>query len=230
MKLLRKRPITMLELMIAIGLTMVILTTLTFFYNQVININRKMDRTENEAFKMLYVESRLSSILPKVPPVSDPDIEFFFFTDTDVSGLLKPGSQSLVFTFDNGVKLDRQISYYVVGRLFLDNKGRFILASWPTPKRWKEGEAVQMKKEILMENVDSLEFKFFVPPEKGKVDPNSGWPVGEAGSWISSWTKEIQKVPPLVKILLTRTVEGNKETITYAFHLPNTSQPITYDE
>jgi hypothetical protein len=229
-KTIKKHPITLIELMIAIGLTMVILTTLTFFYSQVSNINKKMDQTENEAFKMLYVESRLSRVIPRVPPETDSDIEFFFFTDTDVSGLLKPGSQSLVFTFDNGVKLDRQISYYVTGRLFLDEKGRFILATWPTPKRWKEGVPIEMKKEILMENVDSLEFRFFVPPEKGKTNKYKGWPIGAGGSWMTSWSKEIQMVPPLLKVLLSKTVDGKREMITYAFHLPNTSQPITFDQ
>ncbi len=221
---------TLLELMIAIGLSMVILTTLSFFYNQVTAINRKMDIAENNAFKMLYVESRLANILPKVPPGTDKDIELFIFSDTDASGLLKPGSQSFVFTFDNGAKLDKAFACYVIGRLYLDEKGRFILASWPTPKRWKEGETVPMKKEILMENVDSLEFRFYVPPEKGVKNQDKGWPAGQAGNWVNSWPKELGKVPPLVKLLLTRIVDGNKELITYSFHLPNTSKPITYDQ
>lgn len=221
---------TLLELMIAIGLSMVILTTLSFFYNQVTSINRKMDNAENNAFKMLYVESRLADILPKVPTASDTDIELFIFTDSGASGLMKPGTQSLVFTFDNGVKLDRPFSCYVIGRLYIDEKSRLILATWPTPKRWKGTEPIPMKKEILMENVDSLEFRFYVPPAKGKKNEDKGWPNGEGGNWINSWPKEIGKVPPLIKMLLTRTVEGNKELITYVFYLPNTSKPITYDQ
>lgn len=226
---LKKHHITLLELMIAISLTMVILSSLSFFYNQVFNINRKMDAAENNAFKMLYVENRLMHILPKIAPSTDRDIEFVFFSDSDSSGLIKPGSQSMVFSFDNGVKLDKMISCYVIGRLFVDEKGNFTLATWPTPKRWVETQQISMKKEILMENVDSIEFSFFVPPRKGEK-PVEGWPAGEAGQWISSWSKDIGLAPPLIKIILTRTVNGNKETLVYAFHIPNTIQPIIYDK
>jgi hypothetical protein len=194
----------------------------------VVNINRKMDQVENNAFKMLYVENRLMHVLPKIAPSSDNDIEFFFFSESDVSGVIKAGSQSLVFTFDNGVKLDKQMSCYVIGRLYLDLTGRFILATWPVPKRWSDIESVPMKKEILMENIDSLEFRFFVPPERGK-DPQKGWPPGEAGHWISFWPMDIGMAPPLMKVILTRTVNGNKETLAYAFHIPNSPQPIIFD-
>jgi hypothetical protein len=225
---LRKRHITLLELMIAVGLTMVILTAVSFFYRQVIDINRKMDQAENKAFKLLYVENRLMHILPKIAPSTDKDIEFFFFSDSDTSGFTKAGSQSLVFTFDNGVQLDKQMSCYVVGRLYLDLESRLILATWPVPKRWVENTNVPMKKEILMENIDTLEFRFFVPPEKGK-DPFKGWPQGEAGQWISFWPSDVDVAPPLVKIVLTRTENGNRETLTYAYHIPNSIQPIIYD-
>ncbi len=207
---IKKRYISLLELMIAISLTLIILTTLSFFYDQTFRINRKMDAAQNEAFKLLYVETRLANVFPKIfAPSENKDIEFIFFT-TDEAGK----GQNLIFSFDNNVKLDKTMSFNVIGRLYLDEKGNLILATWPARKRWKEGELPTMKKEILVENIDSLQFQFFDLEDELK-------------GWVSVWPKDKgKKLPPVLKVILKR----KDEEIVYAYHMPNCDKTVTYNK
>lgn len=163
---IQRRHITLLELLIATALTVVILSTLSYFYRQVTVINVEMDKTQNESFKKRYVENRLASVLPKSISSTDISNDFHFFSSPDLGALFKEGSDSLVFSFDNCVRLDKDMSYHVIGRLFLDTEGNLTLATWPVPKRWKEDEPIPISKEILLDHIETLEFQFYVPPQK----------------------------------------------------------------
>ena len=211
----KRRFFALLELIIAISLTMIILSTLMYFYKQVNDINTQMDVVQNKAFKLMYVENRLSHTIPRAENV----FNFYFFTSPDVGGLYKAGSTSLLFSFDNCVKLDKQMAYIVIGRLFLDPEGNFTLATWPAPKRWAENEPVPMKKEILLEDVESLSFEFF-----GKIDENQ--PL----KWVDEWHKEYNKLPLIVRVKLLMGKGENEKELIYTFPLPNTSEPITYKQ
>ena len=237
---LHKCFIILLELLIAMVLAMVVLSTLTFFYHQVNLINVEMDREQNESFQKRYVENRLANILPKTLSSKDPSKDFHFFTSPDLGGLFKPGTTSLVFSFDNCVQLDKKMSYDVIGRIFLDNEGNLALAKWPSEKRWKENEASPISKEILLKNVENLSFSFYIPPERGKTKPEEK-PLGSKvkfeipqelkGRWVAQWEKEYHQLPAIVKIIITRkNRNGDEEMITYAFPLPHTLIPITYNE
>lgn len=204
---IRKVPFTLIEMVISIGLTVIIMSSLSFFYWQVSTINRLMDKTQNEAFQKLYVENRFSQIIPHINSAKDTTTDSIFFMSNESRPPFKPGTPSLVFTFDNGVKLDKEMSYLVVGRLFLDDKNRLILAMWPAPKRWKENEPIPMTKEVLMENVETLSFSFY-----------------EAPLWSTEWNKEEKELPALLKIIIKR----DKEELQYVFPVPNSKKFITY--
>ncbi len=167
MRNLKKRPATLIEVVIAMALTVIVLTTLTFFYQQVTVIGTEIDKVKTQDFYIRYVENRLSAVLPRVLAESDPDFAFFSMGD---DGLTKPGTQNLIFTFDNGVSLDKLFSNQVVGRLFVDMDGRLTLAYWPTPKRWDKAEAAPMKKEILLEKVATMDLAFFIAPDTEKPE------------------------------------------------------------
>ena len=239
-KRLQKRPITLLELVIAMSLAMVILSALTFFYRQVNVINAEMDREQNENFQKRYVENRLGATLPKALSSIDPSNDFHFFTSPNLGGLFRQGTVSLVFSFDNCVRLDKNMAYHVIGRIYLDEEGNLVLAKWPAKKRWKENELPPMSKEILLENVEDLAFSFFIPPEREESQiteerqkTKNGFeiPPDLRGQWQSNWEREYHQLPAIVKVMITKKDrQGEKEKITYAFPLPNTLNPIIYNE
>lgn len=250
-----KRSVTLMEVLIAMVLTVLVLTTLTFFYQQVIVIGTQIDRSKEEEFYIRYVENRLSDVLPRILAPGDKNYAFFSLGD---EGITKLGSQSLVFTFDNGVSMDKQVANSVVGRLYVDPEGRLILAYWPTPRRWDKTELPPMKKEILLSGIESMEFAFFVAPEyepeKEKEAPKKDEgnkkekapkkeskeeaqkkpeeppaPVPEPkGDWrVLPWLKEFKDPPVLVKMTLQKAGQAGK--VVFMFPLSNGKAHIIYE-
>lgn len=161
-----KRHFTLLETLIALGITMLILSTLTFFYRQIDAINSQVEKVQDNSFRMRYVENRLAAILPNAVSEADEKKDFFFYTTSSSISFGMQGSPTLLFTYDNGVKLDKPFSNHVLGRLYLDSDGNLCLATWPSPSRWVEGVTPPMKKEVLLEGVRELNLGFFVAPDR----------------------------------------------------------------
>lgn len=232
-----RRHATLIEVLIAMTLTILVLTTLMFFYQQVSHINLDIDKVQAEHFNLRYVENRLSEVLPRAINEKDKRKDFVFFSLND-EGIGKGGSQSLIFTFDNEVSLDKIFSNHVIGRLYLDKDGRLILAYWPSPKRLEGVNPIPMKKEILFEGAESLAFEFFIPPDKSgeaKLSKPSESPTPEPkGDWRRQlWSKDFNRLPAMVKVLIG--VKEGKEknvngTITFVFPLVNVLNPVIYDQ
>jgi Pseudopilin GspJ./Protein of unknown function (DUF1494). len=247
-----KRPVTLLELLISIALTVIILMTLMFFYRQVVTIGIETDKIMADNFRMRYVESRLARILPKTVAVNDEKKDFVFFSVGD-EGVTKPGSQSLIFTFDNGVSLDKVMANHVLGRLYLDKDNNLMLAYWPSPKRWEGNTPPPIKKEVLMEGVENLRFEFYIPPEKSiektasndqptdtpaKPDKNPA-PKKSAdeekkpkpepkGDWRRQlWLKEYESLPAMVRVIVTMPKET--KPMEFAFPIATAKEHVIYD-
>lgn len=232
--ILRKSYVTLLELMISLALTTILLSTLSYFYQQVVYMNAEADKEQNRSFQKLYIENRLLNIFSKTVSSTDKSNDFHFFTGFDPGGLFKQGSPNLIFTFDNGVQLDKQMSYHVIGRLFLDKDNNLVLAKWPVQKRWKENETPPMAKEVILENVETLSFYFFVPPEKAPAEKKTTTfeiPPELKGQWPQEWKKEYRQLPALVRIEAThRNEKGELESLHYVLPLPHTEKPVVYEE
>lgn len=164
-KSMMRHPVSLIEVLIAVALTVGILMTLTFFYRQVTLIGIEADQVSQKNFNMRYIESRLAAVLPKAISEMNKKNDFIFFSFED-EGLNKAGSQSLIFTFDNQVSLDKTFSNHVLARLYLDKEGNLMLAYWPSPKRWEQNVMPSMKKELLLEGADNLHFEFYIAPKK----------------------------------------------------------------
>lgn len=232
----RKRPTTLLEVLIAMALTVAVLTTLTFFYREVSVIDSEIDKVRAEQFKLRYVENRLGNILPMAVSEKNKKKDFVFFS-VDDAGLTLPGTQSLIFTYDNGVSLDPPFSNHVLGRLFVDPEGRLTLMYWPSPKRWESGGTVPMKKEVLLEHVDALSFAFFVPvdepPEPAAPDAQATeTPTPQTQGELSPqlWDNAFQRLPTMIKVLLELKdpKSGELREMTFVFPLPNTRYHVVY--
>lgn len=251
--MISKRPVTLLELLISLALTVIILSTLTYFYRQVGVIGVAVDQVISDNFRMRYVESRLAEILPKVVSESDKKQDFVFFSVGD-EGLTKPGSQSLIFTFDNGVSLDKEVANHALGRIYLDKDGNLMLAYWPSPKRWENGTIPPMRKEVLMEGVENLHFEFYIPPEKlekkkapaadnaqpdQKKADNAALPKKETvaeskptpqpkGDWRrDNWLKEYETLPAMVRVYVSLPKETRP--IIFAYPIANAKNHVIYD-
>lgn len=237
--LIRKSYVILLELLIAMGLTIIILSTLIYFYNQVSLMNIEMDREQNDSFRKLYVENRLAHIFPRTIASNDPSSDFHFFTSYDSGGLFMQGTPSLLFTFDNGVQQDKTMSYHVIARLFLDSAGNLVLAKWPAEKRWKENGNPPISKEVLLDNVEKLSFGFFIPPDKQKNrsdQDKKGKSTFEIshdlkGKWVGDWPKEYHQLPAIVRLsIVSKDRKGEREILYFLFPLPHTTHPITYED
>ena len=238
---IRRRFLTLLEVMIAMGLSMVLISVVVYFYQQLSLINIAMDKAQNEHFQKRFLEYRLNAVIPMA--VSPSNKNFHFFISPNIQGLFKDKSQSLVFTFDNGVKLNKQMSDLVIGRLFLDKDDKLTLATWPINKRWVENEPPPMSKEVLMENVVGLSFQFFTPPDKGQikfVNKQEGktitqlslpaFPETIRNQFQSEWRREYRQLPSITRVLITRKTDKGEVKMVFDYPMPNTQQPIIYTQ
>lgn len=164
-----RRCFTLLELLISLFLTVILLFTLTYFYQQVSLLERETEKVQKENFQLRYLETRLNKILPNSLAEYEIKKEFLFFTSGDLHGLLAPQNPSLVFLFDNGISLDPKQANRVLGRLYLDREKNLCLATWPLPSKWeKEAHLPSFHKEILLDQIETVNFQFFVPPDRDR--------------------------------------------------------------
>lgn len=250
---IHRRFMTLLELLIGLGLAAVLLTTLTFFYQQIQAIDSESEKIGKEQFQMRYVGNRLSKIIPNALGEYELKEHFSFFTSNDLHGLLAPNNPSLVFVFDNGPSLDSELANHALARLYLDKEKRLSLATWSSPERWETEPPSSVHKELLMENVESLGFQFFVAPErdrsliktnldkkssnkdaKTKINAEADSPLepDRKGEWVSEWQRDYKSLPAMMKILITRKKRGSDELekIIYAYPLPNSQKLIVYEQ
>ncbi|MBA2728426.1 MAG: hypothetical protein H0U49_09680 [Parachlamydiaceae bacterium] len=234
-----RRYMLLVELLIAMSLTMVILSMMLVFYDQVDRANSALEKEQNHSFRMLYLSTRLAAVVPKAVSSNNPEKDFFFFSSTGIDSFAKPGTSSLVFAFDNGVKFDPIYSNHVIGRLYVNQQDQLCLATWPAPSRWKEGEIPPMKNEVLYDHIESLFFTFYIPPAKErqiildnnrlKKPKNDDLPLEIAGDWKSEWSQEFKDLPALIKIFIGVNTSQGKQEIVLAYPLPKSNQIILYD-
>jgi len=247
MKMKKKRRFfTLLETMIALALLSVLIAFLLGFYSEIESIHSELGKVRRENFRLLYIQNRLKEVLSTTSYAFDkkPFLEkkqFVFFTSKDTNAALR--ENSLVFIYNNGIA-HPFFSQNVLGRLYLDGEGRFCLANWPQPQKWvKEGHLLEfspINKEILLENVASLSFDFYMPPDmenimvvnpseiqKGQTvtRPVAGWQ--KDGEWLI--THDV--LPALVKVTVVQNpTPVNKQGASHHFIVPlnSFSKPVIY--
>lgn len=276
MRFIKRRCFTLLELLIALGLTAMLLTVVTGFYQQVQFLDSKAEGDRNENFKIRYAETRLAKVLTNALSEYSSKRNFYFFTSKHLQGLTSPNNPSLVFVYHNGPSMNPDIANTALARLYVNNDNQLCLASWPAPNRWKSHLPDTAKTEILLDNVENLSFSFYVAPKrnralipKGNADPKGATgdatdeekaakkndeksddteattvptqkeeedTAGEinaislADKWVPEWAYE--QLPPLMKVIVIRNSlnKEKKQTITFAFPLPDSQQLIVYEQ
>lgn len=239
----RRSYVVLLEILIAMTLVAILLTVLMGFWGEVAWLDQEGQKAEKESFEALYVQFRFghvfSRVIPpfesegiKIPepkqneasnePVEPPkppqvDDDYYFFTSPSPSGV----GRALVFSYDNDTGAGPLFSNDVIGKLFIDKGGNLVLVTWPPPSR-VESLNPPMMKEILMEGVEDLDFKFFRPAALGQ----DGSPSSTPGQWTSSWDLTDYELPAIIKILVRK--KGSQTPLTYAYVMPNTIIPVYY--
>lgn len=233
----KTRHFTLLEALIAIILTALLISTVTYFYRQITILDAEFDAQERANFKQRLIENRLAYILPRA--VSSKNANFVFFTTNDSPMYLKPHTPSLIFLYNNGNSLDKQRTNEVIARLFVDDESRLVLATWPIPERQIEGEPLEAKREILGEDVDKIAFHFFAPAEverksatKQQTEAPKATPLPGWGN--SEWSAEFQRLPAIIKIDVYPVPKAGESSekikpLTLAFPLPQAEQSIYYE-
>lgn len=204
---IKRRCMTLLEVLIALSLTAILLSLLMVFYRDQDLINQKLDQLEREAFQMMYIENRLSMIIPKIIAPNDTKKDFYFFVSNESNSTLKPNIPSL----------------------YLDKEDRLGLATMPSPQRWEH--PVPLEYEVLMTGVADLQFEFYVPPDKDrKVFLQNGKKLSEIipkNHWHQVWKYDYKQLPAILRIKIR--LNDGKE-MQFAFPLPNTDLGIMYDK
>ncbi len=166
MRIKKRLAFTLIEVLISLALTALLLTVLTSFYQQISYLDRKTEDLEATHFKLRYVENRLADVLLNVWSNYKSKEGALFFTSGDAQGLLAPGQPSLLFILYNGCDQNTEISNTALARLYLDKSHRLCVTFWQPDSHWPPSPTQSAKHEVLMEQVESIAFKFYVPPQR----------------------------------------------------------------
>lgn len=211
-----KRFFTLLEVLISLGLTLLILSSLMAAYLNIEKSAAWWRKEENALFAERFFAHRLLEVFSHLEEIDQN--KTFFFTADSSSGFQLPGTTSLVFSYDNEASLDTSLSNSVLGRLFVDNEKNLTLITWPERENWKDLGLPALHREVLMQGVTGLKFSFFVLPNL-KEDPpsNAAWTTG-------GFSKDQKELPGAIRLTLTTHEDQEK---TYYFPIPQTLSVVS---
>lgn len=199
-----------------------------------------MEKQQKESFQLRYLESRLAFIFERIVDENDKTRKFYFYSSPPQSEI--SAYNSLIFTFNNGVRLNPRFSGDVLARLYVDQEHRLRLAVWPL---YIPQPHQSVQEEVLLENVADIEYEFYSPPEQitnknavesKKIDANAP----EKDQWLKEWLQRYKHMPGIVKLKifvaknpkdLERFTPGTRIETTellLSFVLPSRQNPLHY--
>jgi len=135
-----KRPLSLLEVVIALALTTILLTSLFTIYRHLIQSKTQVETARSQLHWQFLTQTRLNQAFETVQECS------IFYSN---------GSM-LFFKFDNGIDPDPQFCGTHVGEFGLDNKKLIF--------------KINDRVEIFHTNINHFEMKFFDPKKKEWVE------------------------------------------------------------
>jgi prepilin-type N-terminal cleavage/methylation domain-containing protein len=206
---MKKRALSLIEMIITLSLLSLLLTTLFFWYRSLTLQKEAFQQIRGPLLEERYAQQRLQAIFSSV--------ELPFFT---------PSSSSLVFLFDRGPSLIPELSGKVIAKLYFDEPHQCLcLGVWPKPNK-ENPRKFPSQTFILLDKVSSCTFHFYNPPDpfKMSVDPEEVGRSRPQEKWQKEWKSAYHIFPALVKISITRDPsKGIKDhEFDYLFDLPVT--------
>jgi len=210
-----KRTYFLLELLIALGLTAVLLSILFRFFAGSVRVDQKIGEARSILYQRQHFQTRISSVFNSIVPrsASTPTSGPSFYT-------VHEKSPSFVAVFDNGIDPDPQFSGPILGKIFLD-ADNLMLVLWPLEKTEKN----VYRKEILISGVQNMRFQFLGKKSAHQGDL-SAVSINSSLEWRTDWPKNRWDIPSIVRIVLS---QDNQE-ISFAFILPLIEPIITYHD
>lgn len=216
---IKKRTIILFEVLIALSLTALLLTYLFSFFVECAKLEVKLDSARKAILARSMVQTRIQNILSMIDRgTSEPACLYTKLFE-------KENQESLVAIFDNGIDPDPAFSGPIMGRLFIDEKGSFTLASWPLSK----AKNLPWRTEVLLSQVERFEFEFLSrlsACQQGTKETMKK--VNENYAWRSRLPKSQTEFPSIIRLRIFE--KNQKQPLQFAFHLLM-PQPIpTYQE
>lgn len=205
---LRKRAFTLLEVLIAMVLTAGLLSFMLGVYLDAERSSAWWRSQEEKLLPERFMQRRLEDIFRHL---IEPDQKTSFFFATDSSpGLFLPGTPSLIFSYNNGIVNDSNLSEDVLGRLFVDNNGQMTLITWPERSIWNLPGLQPFHREVLLSHVTDFKLSFVRAPDPLNDDE---------GGTSFEWTRERKELPMVIKM----NVKANDNPVReYLFPVPQT--------
>lgn len=198
MRLRRKLPFTLLEVLISLTLTTILLTVLLAAYFQAETASLEGERFRNSLWPKRMMIQQLNTLFSSLETPNAKDKLFFF--------AVQDGS-ALIFSYDNGVSIAPAFSGEVISELYLSKEKELTLLTWPARDSWTDEAPPYPKREVLLSGIETLQFDFFqIADEK------------EAPQWVSSWDKAKNALPGMIKMRIKR---SDKEE-QFIFLVPQT--------
>ncbi len=212
--MIRKRPFTLLELLIALGLVAILLTVLFRFFALSVRMDQKIEQAREILHQQQQAQTRLSSVLTSIAPRSSLEASggSCFYTRKDVM----PG---LFVVFDNGIDPNPLFSGPVLGRIYIDGGANLSLAICPLEKTAGELH----RKEMLIPHVQAVRFQFLAKKTLQEPDAKS-IPVNACLEWRSDWPKNRWDIPSTIRMM----IQQDGQEVAFAFSLPLVEPMITY--
>jgi type II secretory pathway component PulJ len=188
----KRHPLTLLEVVIAMGLTAVLLGALFRFYYQVSRVNLEAHQMRQKIFSLTLMQEKLRTIFAGLPKGEE---RVSFYTEE----MENPSQMALFFTYDNGIDPDPAFCDQVKARLYLDEKKQLSLLLAP-------------RKEVLVEGVERMSFRFFDASEK---------------VWKEEWSKQEGELPGWMELTLSFSAKEMKPWTCLLF-TQRSDEPIVF--
>jgi prepilin-type N-terminal cleavage/methylation domain-containing protein len=212
----KKRAFTLLELMIALGLTAILLSLLFRFFAGSVRVDRKISDARLVLNQRQQLQIRLTRLFTSIVPRSS-------MPPSDISSFytLNEKTASLVAIFDNGIDPDPLFSGPVLGKLFIDEQSNLTLALWPLDKK----ENHLYRTEMLLPHVQNMHFQFLAKKGLQENDPTS-IPINASLEWRFNWPKNRWDIPSIIRVV----IQQERQEIGFAFMLPFIEPIATFHE
>src|SRR3990167_8076513 len=200
---MKKKPILLLETMIALILTAILMTFLFSFFTQSAKMDKKLDAIRMAVSSLGYLQMRLQDLFLAL---DSSQLKSPIFT--------QPSEDSkrlhLYVTFDNGIDPSPEFSGIIQGKICLE-EGNLCLISWP-----KDAEREKpSRKEILLTDISDFSCEFFGEPMITKKAPLE---------WQQSWPANGNRQPCMIRFHVTQ----KKRNTQFAFPLQSGDLPIIF--
>lgn len=212
----KKQALTLLEMLLALGLVALLLSTLFFWYGRLSTRREVVHREKHLFYEERFCDERLASLFATATPTH-------FCTSVENHDIIE--GTSLIVTFDRGPHPEPLLSNAVLGRLYLDRAEHALcLALWPNPEaEFRESPCERL---ILLPGISSIDFEFYNPPDKRKkeIDPQAiGQSVPQEGLQ-TTWRHDYNALPAIVKV----TIERGERKLLFSYDLRNCDKRVTY--